>query len=152
MRSDSLAHKKQQDNSLSFWKDVRNLFGDNKRKLPQTVDGITGDKNVAQMWKLKYSGILNSVENSGDKIALSSVMKHLPKGPINFVSATEVSLLASELGCNRSGGNDGIPSDFYKNVPVTILHWLVNLFIGILSHAYVPTGLSDVIIKPIIKK
>ena len=47
MSTDSLSHKTQQGNSLTFRKDIRNLFGDNKRKLPQIVDGITGDKNVA---------------------------------------------------------------------------------------------------------
>ena len=151
LRSDSLAHKMQQGNPLSFWRDVRKLFGDNKRKLPQTVDGITGDDCVAQLWKHKYSGILNSVEDSYDRKVLSVTIESLPKGPIKFVSATELSLLASELGCNMSAGCDGIPSDFYKNAPVPILHWLAKLFNGILSHAHVPSGLSDVTIKPILK-
>ena len=66
------------------------------------------------MWTHKNSGILNSFENSEDKRALSSIIERLPIGPINFVSASEVSLLASELGCNMSFECDGIPSDFYK--------------------------------------
>ena len=83
------------------------------------------------MWTHKNSGILNSFENSEDKRALSSIIERLPKGSINFVSATEISLLASELGCNMSARSDGIPSDFYKNAPLPTLHWLANLFNGL---------------------
>ena len=57
--------------------DIRNLFGDNKRKLLQTVDGVTGDMKVAQMWKHKYSGFLISVEDRGDKTALTSIIERL---------------------------------------------------------------------------
>ena len=57
--------------------------------MPQTVDSITGDKNVTQMWKRKYSDILNNVEDNEDKRALSTRIERLSRSSINFVSATE---------------------------------------------------------------
>ena len=53
--------------------------------------------------------------------------------------------------CTRSSGSDGIPSEFYKYALAPTLPWLSTLFNGIIYHGYVPTGLYEVIIRPIIK-
>ena len=150
MRAESLAAKMILGKSVSFWAEIRRNTGD-KCKLPQTIDGTSGEKNIAMLWKEKYSCILNSVEDSEDRRELSSVLERLPRGEIKVVTPEEICLLAGELDSTKAMGSDHIPCQVFKYAPVSMLRWLANFFNGVLSHMYVPTGLSDVLIRPIIK-
>lgn len=72
----------EQGDSVSFLIDVRKLFGDCQRKLLKSVDGVSGVKNVAQMRKQKYSGIINRVEDINfERSFFYSIIDRLPKGP-----------------------------------------------------------------------
>lgn len=50
MQANSLAKKLQHNNMSEFWKDI-NLFNHSKSLMPASIDGITGDKNIAELWK-----------------------------------------------------------------------------------------------------
>ena len=66
MRAESLATKMLHGKSASFWAEIRRDLG-GKCKLIQTIDSISGEKNVAMLWKQKYSCILDSVDDSEDR-------------------------------------------------------------------------------------
>ena len=62
-------------------------FGESKCKLPQNVDGVSGETNVVNLWKQNRSDILNIIKDSRDKRALTSLLDQLAKGEINFITA-----------------------------------------------------------------
>ena len=52
LRAESLPFKMILGNLVSFWVEIRRNVGD-KFKLPQTIEGISGEKNVMMLWKQK---------------------------------------------------------------------------------------------------
>ena len=93
-----------------------------------------------------YSGILNSVEESEDRRELSSVLERLPRGEIKAVTPEEIFLLAGELDSTKAMGSDHKPCQVFKYAPVSMLRWLANFFIRVVSHMYFLTSISDVLI------
>ena len=47
-------------NVVSFWSGARDLSS-STRRLPQSIDNVTGDTTIPELWKEKYSSVLNSV-------------------------------------------------------------------------------------------
>ena len=58
LRAKALADKfaKNPCNMVTFWKEVRKLNGDSP--LAQSVDGVSGEANIVDMWKNHFSSIL----------------------------------------------------------------------------------------------
>ena len=81
-----------------------------EKKLPQSVDGISGGDNITKMWKDKYSGILNDVDDTPDKEDLRQMLADSPRGQIKLTCAEELLLAANELPNNKSSGLDKISS------------------------------------------
>ena len=78
------------------------------------MDGISGDYNAEQMWKIKYSVILKSVHDICDRRDISSIIESFFNFPIVFCFCYRISVLV----------DDGIPSELHKNAPVPIFCWL----------------------------
>ena len=50
MRANCMAKKLQQNNANDFWKEVK-VINNNKVPLPSSIAGITGSKNIAELWR-----------------------------------------------------------------------------------------------------
>ena len=48
--------------SIEFWKQIKRINSGSTCTASPSIDGITGDQNLAMMWKENYSQILNSVD------------------------------------------------------------------------------------------
>ena len=57
-QADALARKFLCKDSMSFWKEIKRI-NSTKTLLPNSVNDISGDENIAAMWKRHYSNILN---------------------------------------------------------------------------------------------
>ena len=62
LRKESLAKKLSDHDYNSFWKEIK-LMNNCKTPLPTTIDGISGEANIAELWKKHFSSLLNSVES-----------------------------------------------------------------------------------------
>ena len=58
MRKESLAKKLSTLDSNSFWKEVRHMNHCNT-PLPTTIDGVTGEANIAKVWRKHFEDLLN---------------------------------------------------------------------------------------------
>ena len=121
------------------------------RQLPQQVDGIVGEDNIANLWREKYSNVLNSVDDRGDRDVLERDLQSLPIGEWQQVSAGEVLSAAGRLAKSTSAGMDGIPPGVLIDAPAFLYGWLANLFNSFFMHYFLPTSLSDVLIVSIAK-
>ena len=101
MRAESLAAKLGSKDTISFWAEVRKLPG-SKRSLPQNIDEATGDANIAELWKTKYSSVLNSVEDESDRVLLESTLRNLERNTFNLFSVVEVGMAAMKLSANKN--------------------------------------------------
>ena len=64
MRAEAITSKMRSGNMLSFWKGIKSIVG-RKRSLPQNIYRTKGDHNITELWRVKYSAILNSVYDHG---------------------------------------------------------------------------------------
>ena len=62
MRADSMASKMMSNNINYFWKEVRSL-NNCKSSLPSTVEGVSGENNVAELWRQHYSSLFNCLKH-----------------------------------------------------------------------------------------
>ena len=150
MRAEALAAKLRSGKATSFWGEVKRVSGCT-RKLPQSVDHVSGDTNIAELWKLKYEGILNSVDDRVDKETLVERLGRMSREEVALTCPEEVCIAAGELSNSKSCGLDGIPAEVFKYAPVTVHRWFSGLVNMILTHSYVPCAISDVKILPILK-
>ena len=150
MRAEAIASKLRSGNILSFWKDIKSIVG-RKRSLPQNIDQIKGDRNIAELWRAKYSSILNSVDDQCEQNSVSTLLNDVFYSDPDLVSPEEICLCAGELANGKSSGIDGIPSEFFKYAPTLVFQFLSCFVNSVLSHGFVPRALTDIIVKPVIK-
>ena len=66
--ADRMASNLLEKNTNEFWKDV-NVKNKCKTPLPQTVEGVTGMEEVAEMWRGHFSAVLNCLNNERVDVA-----------------------------------------------------------------------------------
>ena len=65
LRKDALANKLAQGKPDEFWKDVR-LMNTCRTPLPCSIDGVSGDANIAGVWKEHFEQLFNCINDVGD--------------------------------------------------------------------------------------
>ena len=79
------------------------------RRLPQTVEGVNGERDISNLWREKYSSVLNNVHDRTERTN-SEALHSVPRCRIDFTSMEEIRLFASELSNGQRPGMDGIPN------------------------------------------
>ena len=148
--ADSLARKLLARNPKQFWKEVQRMNGKDDVSLATTVGHATGQTNIADMWKVHYSELLNSTPHSAkkqtvlDKLGLCSSLNE----PL---TALEVAAAIKELKKNKACGLDHLQSEHFKFSCTKITVLLSLCFNAMLSHGHLSQQLMNTILVPIIK-
>ena len=126
MRKESLAKKLSTLDNNSFWKEVRHMNHCNT-PLPTTIDGVTGEANIAGVWRKHFEDLLNCQRSTNSVV-------EVPNDNLVFddllVSKEEIVLAIKGLENNKSCGLDGINN--YRGI--TLLSCLGKLFTSILNN------------------
>ena len=67
MRADACARALDLGDTKQFWKKVKHMGNDKATKYASCVGGVTGDSNIAEMWKNHYANLYNSVNDGGSR-------------------------------------------------------------------------------------
>ena len=54
-------------NSKSFWAEIKKINGKDKSILSSTVNGISGNNGIVNMWHDHYNKLLNLTNNEANK-------------------------------------------------------------------------------------
>ena len=111
---------------------------------------MSGELDIANLWRGKYSSILNSVHERTEGM-VSEALHCVPRGRNDFTSMEEICLFASELSNDQSPGTNGASNEFYKVSPGFIYTWLSNFNKCAFPHSCLPSSLTDVVVVPILK-
>ena len=150
MRAEALSRKLQSGEVVPFWRDIQSI-GKGHCILPERVDEAVGEKEIATLWKDKFSQVLNSVDDSKSKREFLSKILSTTETPIEEVTTTEVKKIVKNLANNKAQGVDCIPNEFYKYAPMNIITFLSIIFNAFLKHCFLPTALMNVLIVPLLK-
>ena len=107
--------------------------------LATTIDGVTGENEIAEMWQDHYKSILNSVKNNS-KQAYAILF-----------STSYINVALDSLKSGKSCGVDGLAAEhfmFAHRITHVFLSLLFNAFI---IHGYIPADFMRTAMVPIIK-
>ena len=107
MRADSMAAKLLGNDVTGFWKEVRAL-NRGSTSLPNNIGGVSGETNIAELWRQHYSGIFNCV--SSDPYKVNIIDYSASAG----ISVSEVYKAITQLADNKSCGPDHISAEHLK--------------------------------------
>ena len=119
-----------------------------KTPLPTTIDGISGEANLAELWKKHFSSLLNSVESRSDWSQRSD-------GNLEFkdvhIDSSEIESAIKRLDSNKACGLDGVSAEHLKyssDRPHQLLSMCLTSF---LVHGILPDSMLSVMLVPVIK-
>ena len=150
MRAEALSSKFHDGQMRSFWRDLRSL-NPKTNKIAQRVDEAVGDDKIAELWRSRYDGILNSIDDHKYKESYEMRSNGYELDAFDIVSVEEVGNIVKSLASNKSVGLDRIPNEFYRFAPNSILVWLTVFFNSFISHGYLPNSITSVSIVPLLK-
>ena len=119
-----------------------------KTPLPTSIDGTSGEDNIAELFQNHYRKLFNSI---------TSDFKYHKKKNINNdtkeidVGICEVKKMIFELSDNKSCGNDGINAEHLKYASDRLPALLSLLINSMFYHGYLPVNMLRVTLVPIIK-
>ena len=124
----------------------------NKRvPLAHTVDGITGNDNISEMWREHYSGILNCVSNDSRKRDVMFALDNISSADRHIITPHDVSSAIQDLKKGKSMGHDDLNAEHFIHAHC-ILHVMLSLlFTACISHAHLPDSMMKSIIVPLVK-
>lgn len=146
LRSDALADKFL-NNKDNFWKSVKNTSNKKMTVHSSTINGITGDQSIANMWKESFKNLYNMHDNKG----LLTEFDVYQTDYECVISHTDVCSAIQKLKCRKACGPDGLPAEAIKyGGPLLSVH-LTLLFNMFLNHCHLPLEFVRTTIIPLIK-
>jgi exonuclease III len=148
--ADAIANKFVARDKNDFWREIRRI-GKSDSVNALSIDGATGDRDIANLWKNHYENILNGNNNRQSKTnVLNFISTHGSEDNL-VLQESEVKIAIEKLKSDKCAGMDGLQSEHFKFANNIIVQLLTNLFNSMLAHGYLPQALMDTCITPIIK-
>ena len=148
LKADAIVLKLRNKEQGEFWRKV-NALNNKKAPLANTVNGCTGSSDIAEMWRKKCMGLFNSVNNSTHR---SFVMDRLSEvSDIQNISPDDIENVLKQLKMEKSAGADQIHAEHFIDASDRLTVLLLILCTSIMKHGYIPSGMLDTTLTPIVK-
>ena len=148
--SENLASSMQCHDLNNFWKNI-SLLNKSKSTLSNCINGITGEGDIANLWKNHYSILLNSSEDDSSKDFVYDSFKNISFNQEMHVTVNEVLSLVHSLESGKSAGLDGLNGECLKYADVILSVLLSFCFTCMFKHSYLPSAMLDSVIIPLVK-
>ena len=149
IRADALAQHLLEKDFIQFWKDVDKS---NCKRLPlsESVGGVSGHENIANLWRSHYETLFSSVKGSTHK---DKVVNNISNISIDceLTSYTEVAEAIKSLDNGKACGSDNIFPEHLKLGGNRIAISLSLCFNAFIVHGFLPDSLMNTVIVPVIK-
>ena len=149
------------NNTDSFWKHWRSIYGKNKSQFSPVVDGQSTKEGIANVFKEAFHK--NSQPNNQDKVddLNNRFNQNYAQYSANHANNCDCSEYCVTLDMmidaicgmtpGKSSDDDGLHAEHFQNAPLVLIIKLTSLFNFMLSHAFVPSQFRFGTIIPIIK-
>ena len=154
LQSGKLAQSLLDKNVKSFWHDVRKIKGQSKA-IPGSVDNVSGDCNIANLFAGKFCDLFNSVGYDYDalsevkqKVEMNCSKHSLQNSKFMY---NDVVSAVKNLSTGKSDGNAGVYSDNIINGCEKLYEYLLLMFNAMISHGCSPYDMNTGTMIPIPK-
>ena len=136
-----------QKNTKDFRKEIGKMTNSDKKvPLAATINGVTGEKQVADMWKQHFAALLNS--NNSTYLPLDN---EAMSAPFDEFSESELIDAIKSLKNGKAHGPDRLCAEHLKRAGHSIVPILVTFFNCAVVHGYIPQKFMDTTLVPIVK-
>jgi hypothetical protein len=136
------------NSQVEFWKEIK-IMNNCQTPLPAHVDGVTGEKHIAKMWRAHFQGLFNCVDAS--RPSISDDFYCSDSNEDVYVSPLEVERAVMDLPTRKSCGMDGLTSEHIQYSSKLVLKLLCQCFTSLFIHGFLPDSLMKVVLVPVIK-
>ena len=150
IRSNKLANYMQCHDLNNFWKEIA-LRNKSKSTQSNCIAGISGETDIANLWKDHYCSLLNSSTNITDKDVVCTSFKKMCFNHGMHVSVTEVLDLLQGLTNDKATGMDGLSGESLKFADPILALLLSICFTCMFKHSYLPVSMLDSVVVPLVK-
>ena len=148
LRAEALATKMISGSSSLFWRDAKRFYPQ-KSTLAGKIDNAVGEHQIVNLWKERFSHLLNYVNNDSLREEVHSNFDNNMTRDV--ITLDEMKEVVKNLPNNKSIGCDGIPSEVYKYAPLRLLIILTILLTSFIRHQYLPDAVMRILIIPLLK-
>ena len=110
MRKESLGNKRANSDSRDFWKEIKGV-SNAKMPLPTSIEGVTGESNIASVWRDHYNSVFSSTDGG---CYTPNYSKCNDAYEDILVLPNEIAKAITDLDGNKSCGLDGIYAERLK--------------------------------------
>ena len=151
--ADSLANKLLMKDEKAFWKEIQAI---NQANIPvaTTIDDVTGNDNITNMWKDHFKNLLNSSKDIRNKeYVLNNINSVGNANCDNFKRYTvdDVKESFKYIKNGKACGLDGITGEHLKYASGKLHVLLALVFNAMIIHGHVPRQMMDTFIVPLVK-
>ena len=111
---------------------------------------LSGESNIANLWKDHFSAIANSVGSTDNKDQVMNALGTVP-GHNDVINAHELRQIVRGLKSKKVVGNDGISSEVYKFASERLLTIMSIFFSGCMLSGKLSSTLMHVVIIPLLR-
>jgi len=139
----------------NFWSEVKKIRASKPARC-RTVDGVSDDNGIAQLFASKYKDLYNSVPYN--KSEMMKLIELIDANVINngytqdcVITAHDVKLAISKLKAHKSDGNFELNTDHFLNASDDLYIHVALLLSSVLVHGFSPKQLCTSTVIPIPK-
>ena len=149
--SDALAMKLMNNDCKDFWKEVKKVSNTNIKMQATTIEGVTGSKEICNMWRDHFYALLNSSTDTSKQDVVMEKLSSINDGQdVNF-TPLDVANAIRKLKNGKSSGLDNLSSEHYQKSHGKISVYLSIIFNCMILHGHVPERLMDTILISLVK-
>ena len=144
IRKEKLAEKLIQNNSKSFWDDVKKY--NHTRVRSTNIEGLDNEGEICEFWGRHYAELLNCVGHE--------VPVHVGESNDDNFTAVTVQEIIDGLNVVKTGkgpGPDGLTIEHYINGGSKLTSVIATLFTLFITHNILPESFMDVYLTPVVK-
>ncbi len=145
LRSEKMADHIVRNDSRSFWKEARRIRG-NGNKMPHSVDNVSGDQEISEVFAKKFKHLFNSV--GYDESVMNTIKARISKRvkESNCIDSCVISVkdLVDVIKCidkGKSDGNLGLFSDHILQGSDRLYEYLSLLYNAMVIHGCSPSDM-----------
>ena len=87
----------------SFWKSIKNL-NEIKTKLPVRIDDATTPYDICEIWRNKFSNVLNCIDDNDSAEELERCLENMEETPVHWTTPAEIEDIVKKLSSGKSPG------------------------------------------------
>jgi len=155
IRYQRMAEAFDHSDKADFWVQVKKMKGGAGAR-PSSIDGVTGEQAIAELFSEKYSALFNSVHSNEDDLATikarnNELIREHQHRQCHLITANDVMRAIGKLKNNKQDGMKGLYSNHLKQGPWALVVHIARLFNCIIAHDVCPLDFCVSVMVPIPK-